>query len=1040
MSVRENLKRHHAQPSVYWRPSPSKRLKPTIAQHVEARSTSISSSSGLPTASHHAPMYYPQRSTNRATTVGGPNAEQWFNESNRNVSRTANSTFPDGKLLYLRRLFLQQSLMCLDDPPFYLKHNATSFPDSACTTRSGQSSHGRIPLGQRGLPGGPTSSQMQSSKSNSEDFRDVIDDLTVRNKKLRKRLRKYETLHCSHLQEEKLFEVRFHGLPAHKKRELDDFLRSFAVSIEDSPEIFPLASSRQQSSSLPDPLPLSFSKETSSSITSNSKPVDSAYASMSNSGQTQNFNLQINDKGSLKEPVPTAQSKQQKVKSYLDDMPRRLIPKRSLGMSELSKRKLVVRRLEGLFTGKGAASSEHGQPQQQEEVSLSAAKADRSALEARGRRVRMEGIREARIFTVDADALAEHMSDASLTPRDGTNDGDEPTFRDAHASLDGTPDQRPTRPLDLDLYRAQVPADNIQYLRHLGLASPRSKTDPYTNTANGWVYLNLLMNMAQLHAFNVTPEFIRKSVMDLSTRLELSPDGRKIKWKGGVEGSTLSSDSSGSGDDTDMLLEEGHRGSQRHRLEESKSNRPGHDPITKLITAAQYPNDKSSVNFGGSTKLRPIFLQQVNDASRLFYKPMFYHGTSSEEEDDYSRANGSISGSVDNDIDAERAANSQPSNPRRSTRDTKGESGPIIFYNKARFCTDLSGDVRAGSSNKTVYSLFSPEPVGSVGPKLQYRTESPEAPAIKGHTPSEQMDLDAESQTETESLLVFEGTDSQHDDSSHAVPRDMEASGLGGVQPMDHFSIDVRVQRIRINEPSLPETSAHMTSQNQTNRLLRGIRPLLDPPKRPLIRNKIISIDTKQLPPSSLPPPSYIYPQPSLSESTEYSYESEALSASLSGKRALPSSATDDDGQSAQPLSSLSSPGGSKEASSCISSPALGSDDSSIDLLAHARELDPETIAAREMEFDRNAGQQLSEELAGSSTAAARSGSGCPSEDCTTNEEESRLSPENLSKDKKGIDDFSASLRQSIVERDGNDQDNSSVDVMFTSSGMEESD
>jgi len=929
--------------------------------------------------------------------------------------------------------------VCLDDPPFYLKHDATSYPDSACGIRSDQSSPHHIHLGQRGLARKPTPSPMQSIKSNSEDFRDVIDDLTIQNKKLRKKLKKYETLHCSHLQEEKLFEVRFHGLPAHKKRELDDLLRGFAVSFEDPPEISSLGSSRQQSSSLPDPLPLSYSKETSSSITSNSKPVDSAYASMSNSGQTQTFNSQINDKDTLKETVPAAQSKQQKVESYLDDMPRRLILKRSIGMSDLFKRKLVVRRLEGLFTGKGATSSKHDQPQQQEEVSQSAAKADRSALEAGGRRARVEGLREARIATVDADALAEHMNDASLTSREGTNDGDEPTFRDAHASLDGTPDQRPTRPLDLDLYRAQIPADNIQYLRHLGLASPKSKTDAYTNTANGWVYLNLLMNMAQLHAFNVTPKFIRKSVMDMSTKLELSPDGRKIRWKGGAEESILSSDSGGSGDDENgMLLEEGNPGSQRHRTEETNPNRPGHSIATELTTAAQYPKDKFSANLGGSTKLRPIFLEQVNDASKLFYKPLFCH--SSEEEDDYSRENGTIQGTVDSDSGVERAPNTQPSNRKKLTRDTKGENGPIIFYNKARFCTDLSGDVRAGSSNRTMYSLYSSEPVGSVGSKLQYqnsRTEHLRGPVAEGYTPSEQMNLDTESQSETESLLVFEGTDSQHDDSSHAVPRNMEASGLGGVQPMDHFSINVRIQRMRITEPSL---SAHTTSRNQANRFFRSAPLVVDPVKTPLIKSTIVSVNTRKLRPSSLPPPSYIYSQTSLSEISEDSDKSEPLSASLSGKRALPSSATDGDVQSIQPVSPLSSLGGSREALPSVSSSPVGSDDSSIDLLAHARELDPETIAAREMEFDRNAGQQLSGELAGNSAAAARSGTGYPSEDSTANEEESRGNQECRSEHKKGLDDFSASLRQFIVERDGNDQDTSSVDVMFTSSGMEESD
>ena len=42
---------------------------------------------------------------------------------------------------------------------------------------------------------------MDISSSNSEDFRSVIDDLTVQNQKLKKKLKKYERIHCSHLQD-----------------------------------------------------------------------------------------------------------------------------------------------------------------------------------------------------------------------------------------------------------------------------------------------------------------------------------------------------------------------------------------------------------------------------------------------------------------------------------------------------------------------------------------------------------------------------------------------------------------------------------------------------------------------------------------------------------------------------------------------------------------------------------------------------------------------------------------------------------------------
>ncbi len=929
--------------------------------------------------------------------------------------------------------FFTPSLTVLDDPPFYLKHTTTSNPDSAYAGQLDQASHGHVVPGQPSLLTGPSISRMKSSQSNNEDFRDVIDDLTIQNRKLRKRLKKYETLHSSHLQEEKLFEVRFYGLPAHKKRELDDFLRGFAVSIEDPPERPVLTTSRQQSSSLRGPIPLPSTKKPSSSTTSNSKPVDSAYASMSNSGQTQYSNSHLIDKSTLKKPIQAVQSKQENVKSFLDDMPRGLMPRHSLVMSERSKRKLVVKRLEELFTGKGAASTEHGQSHQQEEVSQSAARADRSALEAGGCQAQVEGLREARISTTDADILTEHMSDASLTSRKGTYERDESVSRDANASHEGTPDQRPTRPLDLDLYRAQVPADNIQYIRHLSLASPTLKTDPYTNTADRWVYLNLLMNMAQLHTFNVTLEFVRKSVIDMSTALELSLDGRKIRWKGGSEGSRLPSDSDSSAEEENcMLLDEGPRGNKIRRIKGNHPNRPRHDIITDLTDVSQYSSAKSAANLGVGTKLRPIFPEHVNNASKFLYKPLFYHGTSSEEGDDYPHDNGPPDGTINGDIGVERTSNTQRSSRARSARGKKGESGPIIFYNKARFCTDLSGDVRAGLWNNTVYSHYSLVPVGSVGPKLQYQASSADDP--KGPITGGYMDLDEDTQDAVEPLVVFATTVSQHDDFSHAISMSMEASGLSGVQPMDHFSIDVQVQRMRTNERSLHKTPAYAKPRIRANRLFRNAPSIRGQANTPFVKSTIISVKERQLPPSSLPPPSYIYLQASPSENTQGSNdnENETISVSHSGKRALPSSTADDDSRLAQTISSF---GGTREESPYVSSSAVGSDDSSIDLLAHARELDPEAIAAREMEFDRNSRQQLVQVPAGSSAATAGGGSGYASGVSST-VEESRLSRRTRSnaENKTRIDTFST------LERNGSDHDNGSVDAVFTSSGMEESD
>ncbi|PNP37236.1 hypothetical protein TGAMA5MH_10867 [Trichoderma gamsii] len=51
--------------------------------------------------------------------------------------------------------------------------------------------------------------------------------------------------------------------------------------------------------------------------------------------------------------------------------------------------------------------------------------------------------------------------------------------------------------------------------------------------------------MAQLQMSNITPDFVRKAVLGMSARFQLSPDRRKIRWRGGTDEIEFSSDSLG---------------------------------------------------------------------------------------------------------------------------------------------------------------------------------------------------------------------------------------------------------------------------------------------------------------------------------------------------------------------------------------------------------------------------------------------------------------------------------------------------------------
>ncbi|GAA5883035.1 hypothetical protein JCM3774_004223 [Rhodotorula dairenensis] len=46
-----------------------------------------------------------------------------------------------------------------------------------------------------------------------------------------------------------------------------------------------------------------------------------------------------------------------------------------------------------------------------------------------------------------------------------------------------------------------------------------------------FVYLNLALTMAQIHRYNVTVNFVKRAIAQFSKRLELSPDGSRVRWK-----------------------------------------------------------------------------------------------------------------------------------------------------------------------------------------------------------------------------------------------------------------------------------------------------------------------------------------------------------------------------------------------------------------------------------------------------------------------------------------------------------------------------
>lgn len=142
-------------------------------------------------------------------------ADDWFVQSN-NDGRGDVRSFAD------------------NDAPFYIRESSSSEPGDQQRHWSGQNSladitqpthrrNGLLPLG---------------NDRNTKEFGSIIDDLTVRNKKLRRRLEKYKKQYTSHdsFNDQKLFEVRVHRLGTEEKRELEEMLYIFVSSLPNRQE------------------------------------------------------------------------------------------------------------------------------------------------------------------------------------------------------------------------------------------------------------------------------------------------------------------------------------------------------------------------------------------------------------------------------------------------------------------------------------------------------------------------------------------------------------------------------------------------------------------------------------------------------------------------------------------------------------------------------------------------------------------------------------------------------------------------------------
>lgn len=423
--------------------------------------------------------------------------------------------------------------------------------------------------------------------------------------------------------------------------------------------------------------------------------------------------------------------------------------------TERRKMELAVSRLEKLFTGfKSRQLPSSGQYRESESGNA----VDR---ESRAR-IPEEGAREAPIMSPCQD---ERIAE-SINPIAGVN----PNER-----------QRPTHPTDLDPFRPQVADENIEYLANMTSSSSKDNTK-LEGRGDGWFYLNLVMNMAQLHQINVTPLFVRKSIKEISNKLELSPDGSRVRWRGGDEGTLSSSESSGGADSPSSG--DGSLG------EWSKST-----PDSKDLISVDPPTSESV------RSSRNLSLNRSPSVDKSQYEPIFARAGSLD--DDSSSAMSTSLGSYDL---IKRGSSDDSTGVSGSSGKRKGLSpnGPIIYYGGGNFCTDLSAQRMDGDPSSVVisrpgYELFTTDPIGEKqrGPGSPTKFESPLfARAPNATTPSDESMVGDSADADSDVGLQFSPrfSTSSEPPATPPTPMELEVSGIGGIFPEDNFAINVQTK------------------------------------------------------------------------------------------------------------------------------------------------------------------------------------------------------------------------------------------------------
>ncbi|KAI4141477.1 MAG: hypothetical protein L6R39_005315, partial [Caloplaca ligustica] len=540
-------------------------------------------------------------------------------------------------------------------------------------------------------------SQLELGENDPNTFREIVDDLTVQNKKLKRQLRRYERMHTNRLEHDGLLEVRTRNLSMERKQELEAILQKYASTIQPSQH-----KSVHTAEFYDGDKPTAFPSPCF-------KPQDSAYASGSTTG------------GTVKRTPARPGHFRNRTRGQEDTAAEHVLQATSYGtpqaacapnvtwLSYRSKQEQVVRRLEELF-------------------------------------------------------LRDEVDDAALN---------------AVNNRDADPRQLRGRLEGPESSNARPSPNSLRYLRHIGVVQPNAGSSLHLQ--DEWIYLNLVINIAQLHTLNVTPEFVRQAIRSISGRLVLSEDEQKVRWRAHVDPTAVSPDKPDYKPATGGAPQVA---SSRSTSSDQPQLEAG-DARTSQTQALQ--QDWISGFEGVQTSKRAETLTALapgkTPTSRPHYKPLFAHPKGPSKRSHHRSHDGSTDSS------------NAPSDIGEEGLDPT--SGPLVFFDRSPFFLDLSADAMdVDRVTAASYASTTAEPLGGTKsshgahPVDEMKQVFASASASRGSSRNDKDSLSCPNQPLP--LFIHDASPNAPDNASNQRRHiQLEASGIGSIQLDDNFAIDV---------------------------------------------------------------------------------------------------------------------------------------------------------------------------------------------------------------------------------------------------------